>query len=326
MSEVAPIVDGYEFPKETDAGMSAAVGRTANLHLVVDDAELPLAEQNRIKEYLNELGKIPLLEAEEELDLAKRIEKGDLEAKAKLIESNVLLVAYFSKNYVGNGMPFDDLMQEGTLGLIRAVEKFDYRKGFRFSTYAAPWIHKMLGEAIKVKVAPIRVPRYLTEPVGKVRKVEKELVGLLGCQPDDEEIAERLVQKYPNVDEETAHEFVRKAKEIPRVVVSLDKELGGEQPNKLTLGDRTLKVDDFIEEVEQSERDSAVHMALEELEAKDSRVAEVLRLRFGIGHDKPHNLNEIGKILGLTGERIRQLENEGLSELSGQDEFLAKVS
>jgi RNA polymerase primary sigma factor len=253
--------------------------------------------------YLREIGKVPLLTADQEVYLAKKIERGDMTAKTQMIEANLRLVVSIAKGYLGRGLSFLDLIQEGSLGLIRAVEKFDYRKGYKFSTYATWWIRQAVTRAIADKARTIRIPVHMVEKLNKVVHIERQLVQRLGREPQPDEIAEEL---------EMSTEEVREILRMAQHPVSLEKPIGEEEDSELG---------DFVED-EQAESpfDSAsltlrrtdIEQALSSLPERERRVIE---LRFGLDGSQPRTLEEVGKAFGVTRERIRQIENNTLKKL-----------
>lgn len=272
---------------------------------LVDDLgeleDLPLSDPVRM--YLREIGKIPLLTPEEEVELAKRVEEGDPEAKAKLIEANLRLVVSIAKKYIGRGMLFLDLIQEGNLGLIRAVEKFDYRKGFKFSTYATWWIRQAITRAIADQARTIRIPVHMVETINKLIRVSRQLVQQLGREPTAEEIAAEMG---------IAPEKVEEIHRIAQEPVSLETPIGEEEDSEL--GD--FLEDKDIPSPEEAAAQQLLREQLEEmLEELTDREREVLRLRFGLEDGHPYTLEEVGLRFGVTRERIRQIEAKALRKL-----------
>ena len=258
--------------------------------------------------YLREIGKVPLLTADQEVSLAKRIERGDESAKQHMIEANLRLVVSIAKGYLGRGLSFLDLIQEGSLGLIRAVEKFDYRKGFKFSTYATWWIRQAVTRAIADKARTIRIPVHMVEKLNKVVHIERQLVQRLGREPNPEEIAEEL---------EMTTEEVREILRMAQHPVSLEKPIGEEEESELG---------DFVQD-EQAESpfDSAsLNLRREDidraLESLPDRERKVIELRFGLKGEQPRTLEEVGRAFGVTRERIRQIENNTLKKLESLPE------
>jgi RNA polymerase primary sigma factor len=258
--------------------------------------------------YLREIGKVPLLTADQEVYLAKRIERGDMAAKTQMIEANLRLVVSIAKGYLGRGLSFLDLIQEGSLGLIRAVEKFDYRKGYKFSTYATWWIRQAVTRAIADKARTIRIPVHMVEKLNKVVHIERQLVQRLGREPRPDEIAEEL---------EMTTEEVREILRMSQLPVSLEKPIGEEEES--SLGD--FVPDDSAE----SPFDTAsLSLRREDIEcalgALPERERQVIELRFGLSGEQPRTLEEVGREFGVTRERIRQIENNTLKKLESLPE------
>ena len=253
--------------------------------------------------YLREIGKVPLLTAHQEVSLAKRIERGDMGAKQHMIEANLRLVVSIAKGYLGRGLSFLDLIQEGSLGLIRAVEKFDYRKGYKFSTYATWWIRQAVTRAIADKARTIRIPVHMVEKLNKVVHIERQLVQRLGREPLPEEIAEEL---------EMTTDEVREILRMAQHPISLEKPIGEEEDSSLG---------DFVEdEAAESPFDTAQLLLRREdvvnaLNALPRREREVIELRYGLLGGEPRTLEEVGRAFGVTRERIRQIENNTLKKL-----------
>jgi RNA polymerase primary sigma factor len=253
--------------------------------------------------YLREIGKVPLLTADQEVTLAKRIERGDMRAKTAMIEANLRLVVSIAKGYLGRGLSFLDLIQEGSLGLIRAVEKFDYRKGYKFSTYATWWIRQAVTRAIADKARTIRIPVHMVEKLNKVVHIERQLVQRLGREPSPEEIAGEL---------EMTTEEVRDILRMSQLPISLEKPIGEEEDSALG---------DFVEdEAAESPFDTAQLLLRREdvenaLNALPRREREVIELRYGLLGGEPRTLEEVGRAFGVTRERIRQIENNTLKKL-----------
>jgi RNA polymerase primary sigma factor len=258
--------------------------------------------------YLGEIGKVPLLTADQEVSLAKRVERGDMVAKAQMIEANLRLVVSIAKPHVGRGLSFLDLIQEGSFGLIRAVEKFDYRKGFKFSTYATWWIRQAVTRAVADKARTIRIPVHMFERMNKVGQVERQLVQRLGREPRPDEIAEEL---------ELTTDQVRETLRMAQLPVSLEKPLG--EREDLRLGD--LVQDELAESpldaTSGSLRREDIDRALESLPERERRVIE---LRFGLHGGRPRTLDEVGRSFGVTRERIRQIEHSTLKTLASLPE------
>ena len=284
-------------PASGKASASAPADGAPTLDLTVE----PSLDSLRL--YLREIGKVPLLTADQEVALAKRIERGDPVAKTQMTEANLRLVVSIAKGYLGRGLSFLDLIQEGSLGLIRAVEKFDYRKGYKFSTYATWWIRQAVTRAIADKARTIRIPVHMVEKLNKVVHTERQLVQRLGRDPLPEEVAAEL---------DLAPEEVREILKMSQLPVSLEKPVGEEEGSELA----DFVEDDSIESPFDSSavmlRRSAIGNALEALPERERRVIE---LRFGLTGDQPRTLEEVGRAFGVTRERIRQIENNTLKKL-----------
>ncbi|MCS5696160.1 RNA polymerase primary sigma factor [Desulfofundulus australicus DSM 11792] len=272
-----------------------------------EDVDLSIPEgiaiDDPVRMYLKEIGRIPLLTPEEEIELAKRIEQGDEEAKRRLAEANLRLVVSIAKRYVGRGMLFLDLIQEGNLGLIKAVEKFDYRKGYKFSTYATWWIRQAITRAIADQARTIRIPVHMVETINKLIRVSRQLLQELGREPTPEEIAKEM-----GISEEKVREIMKIAQEP----VSLETPIGEEEDSHLG---------DFIEDQDaRAPAEEASYTLLREqleevLKTLTDREQKVLRLRFGLDDGRARTLEEVGQKFGVTRERIRQIEAKTLRKL-----------
>ena len=254
-----------------------------------------------VRMYLKEIGKVPLLSPEEEIELAKRMKEGDVEAKKKLTEANLRLVVSIAKRYVGRGMLFLDLIQEGNLGLIKAVEKFDYVKGFKFSTYATWWIRQAITRAIADQARTIRIPVHMVETINKLIRVSRQLLQELGRDPLPEEIAEEMG---------LSEEKVRKFRELPK---NCFLETPGEEEDS-HLGD-FIPDDDVPAPAEAAAFTLLKEQLIEVLDTLTPREEKVLRLRFGLDDGRARTLEEVGKEFNVTRERIRQIEAKALRKL-----------
>ena len=262
-----------------------------------------IGTEDPVRMYLKEIGKVPLLSAEEEIELAQRMEEGDQEAKKRLAEANLRLVVSIAKRYVGRGMLFLDLIQEGNLGLIKAVEKFDYRKGYKFSTYATWWIRQAITRAIADQARTIRIPVHMVETINKLIRVSRQLLQELGREPTPEEIAEEMNMPVDRV---------REILKISQEPVSLETPIGEEEDSHLG---------DFIQDDNVPvPSDAAAFTLLKEqlvevLGTLTEREQKVLRLRFGLDDGRARTLEEVGKEFNVTRERIRQIEAKALRKL-----------
>jgi RNA polymerase primary sigma factor len=273
------------------------------------NGELATATTDSLQLFLNEIGRYPLLTAEEEVELAKRIERGDLEAKERMINSNLRLVVSIAKRYQGHDLTLLDLIQEGVLGLIRAVEKFDWRRGFKFSTYATWWIRQAVQRGVQNRSRTIRVPVHVAELERKAARVERELTAKLGRNPSEEEVADAA--KIPL-------DKLRQAREAVRTITSLDRPIGEE--GDATIGDLVAAPDgDPAAEVAVRLDGSALEGALASLDEDERRLLE---LRFGLGGAEPVSIERAAKELSISRERVKRLERDALERLSRNRELL----
>jgi RNA polymerase primary sigma factor len=288
-------VSAYKEQKSAENGAGSA--KKTELDLTVE----PSLDSLRL--YLRSIGRVDLLTAAQEVTLAKRIERGDMRAKRQMVEANLRLVVSIAKGYLGRGLAFLDLIQEGSLGLIRAVEKFDYRRGYKFSTYATWWIRQAVTRAIADKARTIRIPVHMVEKLNRVTHVERQLVQRLGREPEHAEIAAEL------------RCTVRDVRDIMRVAqlpVSLEKPVGDEEESEL--GDFVADdgVSEPFEEASEHLQKEGVRRALDALPERERQVIE---LRYGLSGVEPLTLEEVGRAFGVTRERIRQIENNTLKKL-----------
>jgi RNA polymerase primary sigma factor len=289
--------DGLTAYKEAKGDAQPGQSKKAELDLTVE----PSLDSLRL--YLRSIGRVDLLTAEQEVTLAKRIERGDMQAKRHMVEANLRLVVSIAKGYLGRGLSFLDLIQEGSLGLIRAVEKFDYRRGYKFSTYATWWIRQAVTRAIADKARTIRIPVHMVEKLNRVTHVERQLVQRLGREPEPAEIAAEL-----KVEVKEVRDILR----VAQMPVSLEKPIGDEEESEL--GD--LVSDDAAEEPFEA---ATEHLEREDiqraLDALPQRERQVIELRYGLRGHEPLTLEEVGRAFGVTRERIRQIENNTLRKL-----------
>ncbi len=271
-----------------------------NIELSVPDG---VSIEDPVRMYLKEIGKVPLLTADEEKELAMQMEAGDMEAKKRLAEANLRLVVSIAKRYVGRGMLFLDLIQEGNLGLIKAVEKFDYRKGYKFSTYATWWIRQAITRAIADQARTIRIPVHMVETINKLIRVQRQLLQELGREPYPEEIAEKMSLPV---------ERVREIQKISQEPVSLETPIGEEEDSHL--GD-FIQDDNVPVPAEAAAFTLLKEQLVEVLATLTDREQKVLRLRFGLDDGRARTLEEVGKEFDVTRERIRQIEAKALRKL-----------
>ena len=299
-------------PEDFDVILAENPDVATDAELIVEEASeidiestIPksIAVDDPVRMYLKEIGKVPLLSADEEIELAKRMEKGDEEAKKRLCEANLRLVVSIAKRYVGRGMLFLDLIQEGNLGLIKAVDKFDYTKGYKFSTYATWWIRQAITRSIADQARTIRIPVHMVETINKLIRVSRQLLQTYGREPSPEEIAKEMGISV---------EKVREIQKIAQEPVSLETPIGEEEDSHLG---------DFIPDEDASEPSEAASFTLlkeqlvDVLSTLTPREEKVLKLRFGIEDGRTRTLEEVGKEFNVTRERIRQIEAKALRKL-----------
>jgi RNA polymerase primary sigma factor len=267
------------------------------------EAAVPEISTDSLQLFLKDIGKVPLLTAAQEVELAKRIERGDHRAKQGMIAANLRLVVSIAKNYRNQGLPFLDLIQEGTIGLVRAAEKFDHRRGFKFSTYATWWIRQAVARALADKSRTIRMPVHVVEKLNKIGRVERKLVGELGREPTSAEIALELELDVHEVEQ------IRRSAQAP---VSLEKPVGDDEESEFGhfLADESASAPD--EAADTTIRKETLRNILGALSARERRVLE---LRYGLDGNHPRTLDEVGRTFNVTRERVRQIENQSLKKL-----------
>ena len=314
LSEFSTIVQDLELEEEELESLYAEVeergirltddcGRATEAEATYVNGDLASATTDSLQLFLNEAGRYALLTAAEEVELAKKIEAGDAEAKNRMINANLRLVVSIAKKYQGHGLSLLDLIQEGVIGLIRAVEKFDWRRGYKFSTYATWWIRQAVQRGVANKSRTIRIPVHIADREQKIGRAERELLTKLGRPPTDEEIAEAS---------KISLKHLKEVRQAARAVTSLDKPLG--EDNDASIGDLIGVAEGGVEEeVEVSLTEDTLHRALAKL---PERQRQVLTLRYGLGVEEPQSLEEIGRRLGITRERVRQIEATALERLA----------
>jgi len=300
----------YEQLDERGVDVSDDCGRETEQPTYVN-GDLAVATTDALQLFLNEAGRWPLLTASEEVELAKRIERGDMEAKERMINSNLRLVVSIAKKYQGHGISLLDLIQEGIIGLIRAVEKFDWRRGYKFSTYATWWIRQAVQRGVANKSRTIRIPVHIVEREQKIARAERDLIATLERAPTDEELADKAKLNVKHVKE------VRSA---ARTVASLDKTVG--EGSDTAFGDLVAQdAANVEEEVVVALGDDALHRAILTLPPREQ---DVIRMRYGLdAEQEPKSLEEIGRRMGITRERVRQIETQALGRLAQQREIAA---
>ena len=298
-------IGGEDLDLDEDLFIEEDIEEEEEIDMESIDLSVPegVSVEDPVRMYLKEIGKVPLLSSEDEIELAKKIELGDDDAKQRLTEANLRLVVSIAKRYVGRGMQFLDLIQEGNLGLIKAVEKFDYRKGYKFSTYATWWIRQAITRAIADQARTIRIPVHMVETINRLVRVSRQLLQELGREPVPEEIAARADMQV---------ERVREIMKVSQEPVSLETPIGEEEDSHLG---------DFIQDEQVAvPADAATFTMLHEqlmevLDTLTEREQKVLKLRFGLDDGRPRTLEEVGKEFNVTRERIRQIEAKALRKL-----------
>jgi RNA polymerase primary sigma factor len=298
-------IGGEELDLDEDLFVEEDIEDEEEIDMESIDLSVPegISVEDPVRMYLKEIGKVPLLSSEDEIELAKKIELGDDDAKQRLTEANLRLVVSIAKRYVGRGMQFLDLIQEGNLGLIKAVEKFDYRKGYKFSTYATWWIRQAITRAIADQARTIRIPVHMVETINRLVRVSRQLLQELGREPVPEEIAARADMQVDRV---------REIMKVSQEPVSLETPIGEEEDSHLG---------DFIQDEQVAvPADAATFTMLHEqlmevLDTLTEREQKVLKLRFGLDDGRPRTLEEVGKEFNVTRERIRQIEAKALRKL-----------
>jgi RNA polymerase primary sigma factor len=296
---------GEELDLDEDLFLEEDIEEEEEIDMESIDLSVPegVSVEDPVRMYLKEIGKVPLLSSEDEIELAKNIELGDEESKQRLTEANLRLVVSIAKRYVGRGMQFLDLIQEGNLGLIKAVEKFDYRKGYKFSTYATWWIRQAITRAIADQARTIRIPVHMVETINRLVRVSRQLLQELGREPVPEEIAARADMQV---------ERVREIMKVSQEPVSLETPIGEEEDSHL--GD--FIQDDQVAVPADAATFTMLHEQLMEvLDTLTEREQKVLKLRFGLNDGRPRTLEEVGKEFNVTRERIRQIEAKALRKL-----------
>jgi RNA polymerase primary sigma factor len=302
-----------EGPTETETEKKASVPRmkAGSARAIATEEVATDASVDSLRLYLRSIGRVELLTAEQEVELAKRIERGDDAAKQHMVEANLRLVVSIAKNHVGRGLTLLDLIQEGSLGLIRAVEKFDYRRGYKFSTYATWWIRQAVSRAVADKARTIRIPVHMVERLNTITNMERQLVQKLGREPEPHEIASEL--KWQTTE-------VRELMRFAQQPVSLEKSVGDQEDSELIdlVEDKTAESPD--EAAAESIQRETVWRALSMLSDRDRKVIE---MRYGLDGRKPATLDEVAQELGLTRERVRQIEHSSLKQLKRLPEAIA---
>ena len=320
--EIAVALDELDLePTQIDDFYHALEELHIEVVVAVEEEERPVEAAREVSTdslqlFLKDIGKVDLLTAAQEVELAKRIERGDHSAKQEMVEANLRLVVSIAKKYRNQGLPFLDLIQEGTIGLVRAAEKFDYRKGFKFSTYATWWIRQAIARALADKARTIRIPVHVVEKLNKIGRAERKLVTELGREPTPEEIAE-----VTGIDPEEVDSIKRSA----QAPVSLEKPVGDEEESEFGQFIADEKAESPFDRAADLLTKEALKEALENLSYRERRVLE---LRYGLGGEHPRTLDEVGRTFNVTRERIRQIENQSLKKLQslGEAQKLREVA
>jgi RNA polymerase primary sigma factor len=298
------VLDEMDEQHDGEANWTAAIARrTKKSSRLAEDPAAATGTTDSLQLFLKEIGRVNLLTAAEEVKLAKRIERGDMDAKDKMVEANLRLVVSIAKNYRNQGLSFLDLIQEGTLGLVRAAEKFDYRKGFKFSTYATWWIRQAIARALADKGRTVRIPVHVVERLNKITRAERQLLSEYGREPSISEIA-RLTELKPDE--------VEQIKRLSQTPISLEKPVGDEEESEFGQFVADPNAPDPFDAAADSLRTQNLHSALANLSYRERRVLE---LRFGIGGESPKTLDEVGKVFNITRERVRHIETHSLRKL-----------
>jgi RNA polymerase primary sigma factor len=298
------VLDEMDEAHEGEANWTAAIAkRTKSSRRLAENPAAEATTTDSLQLFLKEIGRVNLLTAAEEVQLAKRIERGDMDAKDKMVEANLRLVVSIAKNYRNQGLSFLDLIQEGTLGLVRAAEKFDYRKGFKFSTYATWWIRQAIARALADKGRTVRIPVHVVERLNKITRAERQLLSEFGREPTILEIAKVTEIKPDEV------ETIKRLSQTP---ISLEKPVGDEEESEFGQFVADENAPDPFDAAADSLRTQNLHSALANLSYRERRVLE---LRFGIGGESPKTLDEVGKVFNITRERVRHIETHSLRKL-----------
>ncbi|MBI2690592.1 MAG: sigma-70 family RNA polymerase sigma factor [Solirubrobacterales bacterium] len=298
------VLDEMDEAHEGEANWTAAIARrTKTSRRIADSPAAEATTTDSLQLFLKEIGRVNLLTAAEEVQLAKRIERGDMDAKDKMVEANLRLVVSIAKNYRNQGLSFLDLIQEGTLGLVRAAEKFDYRKGFKFSTYATWWIRQAIARALADKGRTVRIPVHVVERLNKITRAERQLLSEYGREPTIAEISKATEIKPDEV------ETIKRLSQTP---ISLEKPVGDEEESEFGQFVADENAPDPFDAAADSLRTQNLHNALANLSYRERRVLE---LRFGIDGEAPKTLDEVGKVFNITRERVRHIETHSLRKL-----------